>query len=165
MRNLLPDALVWSCLIEIRDIGIEDPMQLLLTEDQYIVKALSSHTAQKAFTDGIGSWRLIGYGENLDAARCCNSGETRSKLPIIIANEIRGGLSIRSRLSQLLCGPGIGRKSCHTYVDDLPRFQFNEEKRKERTKEEGSRLEKITGPDFPGMIAEERRPPLPSWAR
>jgi hypothetical protein len=50
-------------------------------------------------------------------------------------------------------------------VDDFPRFQFDEEKRKERTKEEGSRLEKITGPDFSSMIAEERRPLLPAWAR
>jgi hypothetical protein len=48
-------------------------------------------------------------------------------------------------------------------VDDLPRLQFKDEKRKERTKEEIGDLEKITGPDFSGMIAEERRPLLPRW--
>jgi hypothetical protein len=50
-------------------------------------------------------------------------------------------------------------------VDDFPRFKFDDEKRKERTKEEISDLEKITGPDFSRMIAQERRPLLPAWAR
>ncbi len=68
-------------------------MQLLLMEDQQVVKALSSHTAQKAFTDGIGSWRLMGCFENLNAARCCNSSETRAKLVIIIAKKILWCLS------------------------------------------------------------------------
>ena len=91
--------------------------------------------------------------------------ETGSKLPIIITNEILRRLSIGSGLSQLLGGPSVGRRSRHTDVDDFPRLQFDEEKRKERSKEEIGDLEEITGPDFSGMIAEERRPLLPSWAR
>ncbi len=59
MRNLLLDALMGSCPIEIRDVGTQDTMQLLLMEDQHVVQALSSHTAQKAFTDHISSWRMI----------------------------------------------------------------------------------------------------------
>jgi hypothetical protein len=68
-------------------------MQLLLTEDQYMVKAFSSHTAQKAFTDGIGSWRVIGRFKDLDAAGCGDTSETRSKLPITHAmrNELKRG--------------------------------------------------------------------------
>jgi hypothetical protein len=62
------------------------------------------------------------------------------------------------------CGPSVGRSARHTYVDDFPRLQFDEEKRKERPKEEISDLEKIASPDFSCMIAEEGRPLLPSWA-
>jgi hypothetical protein len=31
---MLLDALMWSCLIEIRDVDTQDTMQLLLTKDQ-----------------------------------------------------------------------------------------------------------------------------------
>src|SRR5690348_3669103 len=102
-------------------------MQLLLMEDQQVVKALSSHTPQKSFTDGIGSWRTIGRCESLDAARCCHSSETRAKLVIIIANEILRCVSIGSRLSQLLCGPSVGRRPCHTDVDHSARCSKHQE--------------------------------------
>jgi hypothetical protein len=50
-------------------------------------------------------------------------------------------------------------------VDDFARFQFDEEKRKERPKEEISDLQKIASPDFTRMIAQEGRPLLPYWAK
>ncbi len=67
------NALMWSCPIEIRDVGTQDPMQLLFTEDQYVIQALSPNTPQKAFTDGIGTRRVIRCFKYLDAARCCLS--------------------------------------------------------------------------------------------
>ncbi len=64
-------------------------MQLLLMEDQQVVKALSSHTAQKAFTDGIGAFRVIGCFQDLDAAGLGNPREGHAKLAIVIPDEIR----------------------------------------------------------------------------
>jgi hypothetical protein len=100
LRNLLLDALMWSCPIEILDVGTQDTMQLLLTEDQYVVQALSPDTPQKAFTDGIGAFRVIGRFEYLDAARRFDSSETGPKLAIMITDEILQRLSIGSRLPQ-----------------------------------------------------------------
>ena len=156
------DALMWSCLIEICDIGMQDTVQLLLTEDQHVVKALSSHTPQETFTDGIGSWRAKGCFENLDAACGCNSSETGSKLAIMITDEIPGGLSIRSCLPQLLGSPGVSRRSRHLNVDDLARFQCNDVKRKERLEAQVSDVQEIAGPDLPSMSAQEGCPALPS---
>ncbi len=68
-------------------------MQLLLTEDQDVIQALSPNTPQKAFTDGIGPWRVIRRFQYLDAAGCCNTSETGPKLAIMIANEILWRLS------------------------------------------------------------------------
>ncbi len=133
--NLL-DAPMWSCLIEIRDIGLQDTMQLLLTEDQYVIQARSPNTPQKAFTDGIGSWRVIGCFQYLDAARCCHSSETGPKLALMIAHEILRRVSIRSRLPQLLCDPSAGGRARFTDMHHFPRFQFTAEKRKERAKEQ-----------------------------
>jgi hypothetical protein len=38
-------------------------------------------------------------------------------------------------------------------MDDLTRFQIDDEESKERTKEEGSRLQEIAGPHLCGMMA------------
>jgi hypothetical protein len=42
--NLLPDALMRSRLVEVRDIRIEDAVELLLLHDEQMIKALTPHT-------------------------------------------------------------------------------------------------------------------------
>ncbi len=91
---------MWPCPIEIRNIGMQNTMQQLFMEDQHVVKALSPHTPQETFTDGIGLWGVIGRFKHLDTARSCNSSETGTKLTIIITDEIFRRVSIGSRLSQ-----------------------------------------------------------------
>src|SRR6266851_1231484 len=86
-----------------------------------------------------------------------NASETGSKLAIMIADEILRRLAIRSRLPQLLSGSSVGRSARHTDVDDFPRFQVNDEKRKERPKEEIGDLEKIAGPPISSVIMEDMR--------
>ena len=86
--NLLPDALMRSGLIEVLDIGTQDTMQLLLLQDEQVIETLAPHTAQKAFTDGIGPWRVIGRFQDLDAAGLGNPGESHPKLAIVISDEI-----------------------------------------------------------------------------
>ncbi len=97
LRNLLTDPLMWPCLIEILDKGMQDTMQLLFMKDQDVVQTLPPNAPQKAFTDRIGSWRLIRCFKYLDATcdRC--SSETGSEFAIMIADEILRRLSIRSR--------------------------------------------------------------------
>ena len=160
MRNLLLVALMWSCPIEILNVSKQDTMQLLLTDDQYVIQALSPNTPQETLTDRVGSWRMIGSFEHLETACSCNTSETGSKLAIIIANEILGDLSIRSRLPQWLCGPRVGRKSCYTDMDHFARFELDDEERKERAEQEVSHLEEIASPHFSCIIAEKGSPVL-----
>ena len=156
---------MWPSLIVVPDIGLEKTVELFLVQDQELIQAFSPDASQKAFTDCVGSWCSVRHSKDFDAAGCRHSCKMLPECAIIIPDQIFWGLPIRSRLPQLLRNPGIGRSARHTNVDDFPRFKFDDEKRKERTKEEISDLEKITGPDFSRMIAEERRPLLPAWAR
>ena len=130
-----------------------------------MIQALSPNTAQKALIDRIGARFVIRCFENLNAACCCHTSETGPKLTIMIADEVLRRLSIGSRLPQLLRGPSVGRKSCHTHVDNFPRFQFGDEEGKERTEQEISDLQEITGPNISSVIMQEGRPLLPSRAR
>jgi hypothetical protein len=113
LRNLLVDPLMWSRPVEILDVETQDTMELLLTEDQYVIQALSPHTQEKAFTNRIGSWRVIRRFQYLNTARCCHASETGSKLAIMIADELLRRMSIRSGLPQLLSGPRVGRRARH----------------------------------------------------
>src|SRR5215469_8216121 len=159
------NALMWSCPIEIPDVGTQDPMQLLFTEDQYVIQALSPNTPQKAFTDGIGTRRVIRCFKYLDTARCCHASETGTKLAIVIANEILRRVSIGSRLSQLLCGPSVSRRPCHTNVDHAAGLEFDDEECKERAKKQIGHRQEIAGPHVLCMIAQKRRPDLSCWRR
>ena len=156
-----------SGLIKVQDIVLEKAVELLLMQDQEVIQAFSSHASQKTFTDSICLWGSIRRSKYLDATRCCDACETRPEFAIIIPNEICGRLPIRSRLPQLLRNPGIGRRSRHIHMDDLPRLQFDEEKGKKRTEEEIRDLQKITGPHLCSMIAQEGFPALSTgsfWA-
>ena len=105
--------------------------------------------------------------EELDGACGGYPCESWSEFAIVIVNEESGYLPIRRSLSQLLCDPCIGRSFRHTYMNHSPRFQLNDEERKERAEEEIGDLQKITGPYFCCMIAEKRFPVLSTgsfWA-
>jgi hypothetical protein len=165
LRNLLLDALMRSGLIEVLNVGMKDTVQLLLVKDEQVIQTLSPHTAQKALTDGIGSWRVRRCFQYLNAAGCGHARETGSKLAITIPNEILRRLSKRSCFPQLLCSPGIGRRSSDPHMDDSARVQIDDEDGKQRTKEKVGDLQEITCPDVFGMRMQEGGPILSSLSR
>jgi hypothetical protein len=57
---------MWSGLVEVRDVRIEDALELPLMEDQQVIQAFLPHAPQEAFADGIGSWRMIRGFEHLN---------------------------------------------------------------------------------------------------
>ncbi len=120
-----------SSLIEVLDIGSKDTLQLLLVKDEQVIETLASHTSQKAFTDGIGSWRVIRRFQDLDAAGCGHASETGSKFAITIAKEIFRCLPIGSCFPELLGRPGVCRRACDPHVDDLTSVYVNDEEGKE----------------------------------
>jgi len=84
----LLDALVRSCLVEVGYIGTQNPLELPLMQDEQMVEALTSHTAEEALTDGIRSRGVIRRCENFNATRLGNPREDHSKLAIVITDEV-----------------------------------------------------------------------------
>jgi hypothetical protein len=103
--------------IKVAHIGVEYSVELLLMQDEQMVETLAPHTSEKPFTDGICSWGLIGYFENLNSTYVHNTGEVHPELAIVITNEILRSLSKRGGFSQLLGDPHIAGRPRHTYVD------------------------------------------------
>jgi hypothetical protein len=95
-----------------------------------------SHTPQEAFADGIGSGCMKWGFKKLNRTRCRHTSKAGPTFAIVLTNQIRWRLPIRCSFSQVLRHPGIGRRPCHASMDYPPRFEFDDEKRKERSKEE-----------------------------
>jgi hypothetical protein len=162
--NLLPDALMWPGSVEGVYIGAQYPLELLLMENEQVIETLATHTSEKALTHGIRSRGVIRCFENFYATRMCNPSEGRPKLAIVIPKQVFRPLSIRRGFPKLLCGPSIGGIACHADIDHPPRVQFDDEESEKRTEEEGSRWEKVAGPDLFGMVAQEDLPILATWS-
>ena len=107
-------------VVEVLDIGIKYAVELLLMKNEHVIKALSTHTSKKPFTDGIRSRGVIRCSENLDITSFRNSRETHPKLAIIITDEVLRSRAIGGGLPQLLCGPSVGRTSCDAHMNHLP---------------------------------------------
>jgi hypothetical protein len=161
--ELLPNPLMGSCSVEVDDIRIQDPLELLFLKNQQMVKAFLPDTPQEALADRISSWGMNWRFDDLDRARFRYPSKARPELAIVIPNQVLGGEPIRGRFPQLLSHPGIGRRACHTHVDHLARLQFYDEERKEWPKEEISDLQEVTRPDLSCVVAEKRAPLLPTW--
>jgi hypothetical protein len=109
-----------SCLVEIGDIAIEHALELLLMQNQQMIETLLPDAPQEAFTDRIGSRCMIRCFENLDVTCPRHSRKARPKFAIVITYQILGCLPIGRGFSQLLCHPGIGRRSSDAHMDHLP---------------------------------------------
>ena len=142
---------------------MEDAVELLLMQDEQMIEALTSHTAQEALTDRIGARGLIGGFENLDVTRSSQPRETHPKFAIIIPDEILWPHAIGRGLPQLLRRPSVGGRSRHADVDHSARVQEGVEEGEERTEEQVCHGKKVAGPDLLGMGVYERPPRLSSW--
>lgn len=166
-RNLLLDPLMRSGMIEVLFIRHEKSGELLLMENEEVIQTFSPYTPQKAFTDGVRLWSPVRRSKDLNATGGRHSCKIRTKFPVIIPNQIFWGLPVRSRFSQLLRYPLIGRSARYIDMNGFPRFQFDDEEGKKWTEEEVCHLQKITGPHLSRMIAHECLPTLATgsfWA-
>ena len=109
-----------ASLIKVQDIAPEKLGELLLMEDQKVVQTFSSHAPQKAFTHGIRLWSPVRRSKHFDATCCCYSCKMLPEFAIIIPDQIFWNLPIRRSLPQLLRDPGIGGRTRHIDMDDLP---------------------------------------------
>jgi hypothetical protein len=111
---------MWPRLMVVPDRGLEETVELFLMQDQEMIQAFSPHASQKAFTDGIGSWRPVRRSKHFDPTCCRHSCKMLPECAIIISDQIFWGLPIRRGLPQLLRDPWIGGRARHMYVDDPP---------------------------------------------
>ena len=153
-----------SCPVEVCYIPIEHTLELLLAEDQQVVKAFLSDTPQEAFANRIGAGSVIRCSKYFNGTRRRHSGKTGSKLAIVITDQILRHLPIWGGFAQLLRDPGISRRSCHSNMNHPSCLDLDHEEGEERSKEEISHLQEVAGPDICRVIAQRRSSTSVLWA-
>jgi hypothetical protein len=86
-----------------------------------MIEALAPYTAQKPFTDGIRSWCVIRWCENLDVTRLRNLCEAHPKFTIVITDEVLRPHAKGGGFPKLLGGPSVGGRSRDTEMDHSAR--------------------------------------------
>jgi hypothetical protein len=153
--NGTPDALMRPGSVKEVHVCVEHAVELFLMQDEQMIEAFTPHASQKPFTDGIGSWGVIRYCENLDVTCVCEPCEAYPKLAIMITNKVLRSLAKGRGFPKLLCGPRVGRTSCDADVDHLPRVQFDDEEGIERPEKHVGDREKVAGPRLSGSAQHE----------
>jgi len=119
----MPDALMGSRVAEVADAFPERAAQMGLTQDQNVIRALSTQAAQEAFADGAYHW-YVGPGRSVGRAQClytCSDPcEGRAVPGIVVADEVLLFLAKRSCVAEFLRNPGIGRTPGHGIGYDVP---------------------------------------------
>src|SRR5258708_28920115 len=124
-----------SSMIEVHHVCLEETIELLLMQDQEMIRAFSPHAPKKAFTDGIRSRSSVRRSKHFDATRGSHARKTRLEFAVIIPNQLSWFFSIQSRFSQFLRNPAIGGRSGNINVDDSLLFPVHDEASKTRTDE------------------------------
>ena len=130
-------------------------------EDQQMVKAFLPHTPQKAFADGIRSWRMIRCFENLNGTRCRHPSEARSKFAISITTSVLAQMAWLLESVRATQG-SMGDRVTPAWITrlELSSMMTNA---CERSKEEIRHLQEVASPDLGCVIVQEGRPLLSSW--
>jgi hypothetical protein len=122
---------LWPGSIEVLDIGMKDTVELPLVKDEQVIETLATHTAQEAFADRIGPWRLVGRFQDLDATGCSHACETGSKFAITITDEILRTHTKGGGDPSLLCVPSVRGRSRHADMNHFAGVQFDNEEGEE----------------------------------
>ena len=90
-------------------------------QDQEMIEALTPYTAEESLTDGIRARGVIRSFENLDVTRLRNPSEAHPKLDVVITDEVLRSHTKGGGFPKMLCGPGVGGRSCDADMDHSAR--------------------------------------------
>ena len=108
-RNLLADALVRPCVVEVGAVAPEDRPEVILAADEHVVEALGAHAAQEALAERVRVRRSDGRAEDRDAGPLRHVVESRAELVVVVADQEARAFAPRRRLAELLGHPRARR--------------------------------------------------------
>ena len=91
-----------SGLIEVGDVGLEDPGEVLLVQDEQVIETFTTHASQKAFTVRVGARSAVRCSQQLNRSSAGHPVKELAELGIVVMDQESGCLSIGRCLPELL---------------------------------------------------------------
>lgn len=155
----LTKALVRSRGVEVPDVLSKDALEVPLSRDEEMVKALAPGAADEPLAQRIGLRCSNRGAHHANPDPFGDSGEEATKLAIPIPKEELGAMPVGCRVAKLLRHPPIPGRSSYAEVDD-PASGVVEEEEREQGPEAGIvELDEVARPDALGVLSQEGRPP------
>jgi hypothetical protein len=148
-----------SVAMIVHDVLRQKPPEMALIQSDYVVKQLTSATADPAFRNSVLPGALDGGldASNTHGLNC--RGNFQTVFRIVITDEEWRSSFIGKRFPQLLHNPGARRMARDVEVQDAPAVVANNEEAIEETEGDRRNGKEIHGRDGFAMIAEKCRPP------
>jgi len=152
----LVDSLVRSCAVEVRTVLSEDALQMALAEQKDVVQAFSAKRTHKSLDESV----CRGRKDDADTGAVSDVVEGLGELAIVIAEQRLRPVAERGQVAQLLDGPGDGGRHRGCGMDELSRFEVDDDEDVVTAKPEIADLDEIAGPDRCSLLAKEGGPTL-----
>ncbi len=156
---------MWSGRIEIRHIGFDHPLQLLLVEYQHVIQTLTSDTPQEAFTDRIRFGCTYRRAHNVNAAG--SPRERSTVLAVVVTDQETRARVERCRFPELLGNPCVARGASDGKMNDAAGTQLDDEEDEAGAKPQVVGLNEIARPNVLCVIVQKGSPGLstfPGWS-
>src|SRR5664280_366033 len=165
VRTPLPDALVRSGTIEVRDIRAQHPPQLALVQNNHVIQALTAKAPKESLTESIRPRSQVRRAQYFNPTPRRHPGEHRTEFRVIVADKVGGTLVEGRGLAQLLGHPGIRGVPSDVDMHHPACCQLDQDERVDGPEEEIGYGNEITRPDGVGVIAQKGGPLLAFWPR
>jgi len=127
-RRVLSQGRVRSRTATVGEVGLQDPVQVLLTEDNDVIEALSTDRADEAFGVGILPRRSRRCQYLLNAHALDTTVELLTVDTVAVTDHVFGRGVLRKCLDDLLGGPLCARVAGDVPVDDASAVMGEDEK-------------------------------------
>ncbi len=151
---------MWSCLVIVAEIFLQNSSKVLFGEHNHVIKKLSTNTSNYSFDEWILPGRMRRSDQFFDLHSFDSTPKFRSINRISIPQQKTWGSVFRKGLDHLLRRPGSGRMKCHVEMNDAPSAVQKNNKAVKIPKLSSGNNEKIDAGDVMCVIGEKCLPRL-----
>ncbi len=141
----LPEALVWSSLIEEANVLRDEALKMVLSEDGHMVQQFAPQSADKALSESIHVRCPDRGTSDLCADGLEHGREPTAQLGITIDHQ-HFGVGIQRCISRLLCTPLVGRRWGDGSTDDSAPLEIDAEQDEDGAEERVEGLYEVARP-------------------
>src|SRR5258708_8466498 len=154
-----------SDAIIIAGVGFQDPTQMHLAQDNYVVHTFTPDRSDQPFGKAVLPGRGWCGGLVPDAHGAQSARDDAAIDPVAIADEVARSIFPRKRLRYLTCNPFCRRMCCDVDPDEVSAVEPDDDEGIEQVETDRWNNEQVHGGNVRRVVTQEGPPSLVVWRR